>query len=127
MIDAGDRVVVLALLLGRGTGSGIEIELRAGYIWTWRGGMAVRLEAFKDHKTALEASGRHVITLKPVCRLQPDRESGALRVAGLLTDDHQKALPSPACLPTRKGTAGRPEGPASSRPAGFCSTEAKET
>ncbi|MDP9270731.1 MAG: nuclear transport factor 2 family protein [Chloroflexota bacterium] len=57
VIEAGDRVVVLALLRGRGTGSGIEIELRAGYIWTWRGRMAVRLEAFEDHKTALEAVG----------------------------------------------------------------------
>ena len=56
-IEAGDRVVVLAVLRGRGKGSGIEIELRAGYVWTMRGRQAVRLEAYGDHETALEAAG----------------------------------------------------------------------
>jgi ketosteroid isomerase-like protein len=57
VIEAENRVVVLAVLRGRGKGSGIEIELRAGYLWTLRGRKAVRLEAYADHKTALEAAG----------------------------------------------------------------------
>jgi ketosteroid isomerase-like protein len=57
LIEAGNRVVVLAVLRGRGKGSGIEIELRAGYVWTLRDRKAIRLEAYGDHKAALEAAG----------------------------------------------------------------------
>jgi ketosteroid isomerase-like protein len=57
VIDAGDRVVVLAIVRGRGKGSGIDMEWRMGYVWTMRNGKAVRVEAHKDQGAALEAAG----------------------------------------------------------------------
>jgi ketosteroid isomerase-like protein len=59
MLDAGDRVVVLATLHGRGRGSGAEIERRQGYIWTVRDGRATRFEWFNSPDEALRAAGLH--------------------------------------------------------------------
>jgi Ketosteroid isomerase-related protein len=56
-IDAGDRVVVLATLRGRGRGSGAEVERRQGYVWTIRDGKAIRFEWFTQQHQALEAAG----------------------------------------------------------------------
>lgn len=59
MLDAGDRVVVLATLHGRGRGSGADIERRQGYIWTIRDGKATRFEWFTTPDDALRAAGLH--------------------------------------------------------------------
>jgi uncharacterized protein len=59
MLDAGDRVVVLATLHGRGRGSGADLERRQGYIWTLRDGMATRFEWFTTPDDALRAAGLH--------------------------------------------------------------------
>lgn len=59
MLDAGDRVVVLATLHGRGRGSGAEVERRQGYVWTLRDGKAVRFEWFNSPDDALNAAGVH--------------------------------------------------------------------
>ena len=59
MLDAGDRVVVLATLRGRGRGSGADIERRQGYIWTIRDGKATRFEWFTTPEDALRAAGLH--------------------------------------------------------------------
>jgi ketosteroid isomerase-like protein len=56
-IDAGDDVVVIAKMLGRGSSSGVETERRQGYIWTVADGKAVRLRWFNDPAEALEAAG----------------------------------------------------------------------
>ena len=56
-IDAGDRVVVLATLRGRGRGSGAQVERRQGYVWTIRDGKAIRFEWFTEQHQALEAAG----------------------------------------------------------------------
>ena len=59
MLDAGDRVVVLATLHGRGRGSGADVERRQGYIWTLRDGKATRFEWFNTPGEALRAAGLH--------------------------------------------------------------------
>lgn len=56
-IDAGDRVVVLGTLRGRGRGSGAAVERRQGYVWTIRGGKAIRFEWFTEQQQALESAG----------------------------------------------------------------------
>jgi ketosteroid isomerase-like protein len=58
IIDAGgDDVVVIARITGKGRGSGMEIDLRQGYVWTIRDGQAVRFRWFNDPEQALQASG----------------------------------------------------------------------
>src|SRR6476620_8872292 len=42
VVDAGERVVVLATLHGRGRESGADVEIKLSYIWTIREGKAVR-------------------------------------------------------------------------------------
>jgi ketosteroid isomerase-like protein len=56
-IDAGDDVVVLARLTGRGRASGLDIDWRQGYIWTVEGGRGVRFRWFNTPEEALEAAG----------------------------------------------------------------------
>jgi uncharacterized protein len=56
-IDAGDEVVVIGTLRGKGRGSGIELERRQGYVWTIRDGKAVRFQWFNDPAQALQAAG----------------------------------------------------------------------
>jgi len=43
--------------VGRGRGSGIDLETRFGHVWTVREGRAVRWEVFRTHGEALEAVG----------------------------------------------------------------------
>jgi ketosteroid isomerase-like protein len=58
LIDAGgDEVVVIARVTGKGRGSGVEIDWRQGYVWTIRGGKAVRFRWFNDPEQALDAAG----------------------------------------------------------------------
>ena len=59
MLDAGDRVVVLATLHGRGRGSGAVVEVRQGYVWTLRDGKATRFQWFNTPDEALRAAGLH--------------------------------------------------------------------
>jgi len=55
--DAGDDVVVIVRLTGRGRGSGVGIDWRQGYIWTIRDGKAVRFRWFNTPEEALKAAG----------------------------------------------------------------------
>lgn len=59
MLDAGDQVVVLATLHGRGRGSGADVERRQGYVWTLRDGKVIRFEWFNNFDDALIAAGIH--------------------------------------------------------------------
>jgi ketosteroid isomerase-like protein len=55
-IDAGERVVVISRLLGRGRESGVEVGgSRTASIWTVRGGQVIHMEAFLDPQEALKA------------------------------------------------------------------------
>ena len=56
-VDVGDRVVVIGSAHGRGRGSGAEVEVRYGEIWTLRDGRVTRLEAGLDPEEALKAVG----------------------------------------------------------------------
>jgi ketosteroid isomerase-like protein len=57
-IDAGDRVVVIGRLVGKGKGSGVEVARPTGQVWTLRDGRVVRWEiGYTDLSQALEAVG----------------------------------------------------------------------
>jgi ketosteroid isomerase-like protein len=57
ILDAGERVVVLARFRVRGRGSGVSMERQQGYVWTLREGRAVRFEWYFGHEQALAAAG----------------------------------------------------------------------
>ena len=56
-IDAGEDIVVIGTIRGRGRGSGLETRWQQGYIWTVRDGKAVRFRWFSDPQQALTAAG----------------------------------------------------------------------
>jgi ketosteroid isomerase-like protein len=57
IIDAGERVVVIAVWRGLGKGSGVETETRQGLVWTLRDGRVISVVAYSDPARALEAAG----------------------------------------------------------------------
>lgn len=57
LVESGDRIVALNRTSGRGRGSGAEVELHPGHVWTLREGKGVRLQIFTDWDEALEAVG----------------------------------------------------------------------
>jgi ketosteroid isomerase-like protein len=58
LIDAGDKVVTLAIESGRGRGSGAEVQsARTAHVWTLRDGKAIRLDLYNDRADALKAVG----------------------------------------------------------------------
>jgi ketosteroid isomerase-like protein len=57
-IEAGNRILVLIHWTGRGKGSGVEIEGRGAHLWTFREGLVVGHETYRDRdeaRAALEA------------------------------------------------------------------------
>jgi ketosteroid isomerase-like protein len=57
LIDAGDKVVAVAQMVGAGPASGIAIEDRFAFVFTFKQGRAVREQAFRNKEEALEAAG----------------------------------------------------------------------
>jgi ketosteroid isomerase-like protein len=58
LIDAGERVVVIGRLVGKGKDSGARVERPTGQVWTIRDGLVVRWEiGFTDPNEALDAVG----------------------------------------------------------------------
>jgi ketosteroid isomerase-like protein len=58
LIDAGDHVIVVGTIRGRGRASGIEVELKGGAgLWTIRDGKVVRVAFFPTRAEALKAAG----------------------------------------------------------------------
>ncbi len=58
MLDAGDKVVTLAIEHGRGRASGATVEARrTAHVWTMRANKAIRVDLFLDRAQALEAAG----------------------------------------------------------------------
>jgi hypothetical protein len=55
--DLGDRVLGLGTLRVTGTGSGIETEVPAGIVVTFRNGLITHLKDYGDQDQALEAAG----------------------------------------------------------------------
>jgi ketosteroid isomerase-like protein len=61
VIEAGDSVVVVARQRGVGRESGLVAELEQRFqVWTFRGHMVIRFEAFRERAEALEAVGLRV-------------------------------------------------------------------
>jgi ketosteroid isomerase-like protein len=54
-IERGDRILVLIHWSGRGKGSGVEIEGRGGHLWTFREGLVVGHETYRDRDEARAA------------------------------------------------------------------------
>lgn len=57
LIDAGDDVVAVIRVAGRGRVSGLEVEYRPAGVWTIRDGRIVRVVWFVERADALEAAG----------------------------------------------------------------------
>jgi ketosteroid isomerase-like protein len=58
LLDAGDKVVTLAIEHGRGRASGATVEARrTAHVWTMRANKAIRLDLYLDRAQALEAAG----------------------------------------------------------------------
>jgi ketosteroid isomerase-like protein len=57
VIDAGDRVVVIAEWRGRGKASGVVTKWRYGGVWTLRDGKVTSIISYTDPAEALEAVG----------------------------------------------------------------------
>ena len=56
-IDAGDRVVVIEAIRGRGRTSSVPVETRSASIWTLRDGQIIHMRTSYDPQEALEAVG----------------------------------------------------------------------
>jgi ketosteroid isomerase-like protein len=57
VIEVGDRVVAMLHLVGRGFGSGIEMDETDAHIFTFRNGKIARWQNFNERSEALEAVG----------------------------------------------------------------------
>ena len=56
-IDAGDNVIAVMHLWGRGRRSGAPVETRQSHVWTLRGGKLWRLRVYDTRNEALKAVG----------------------------------------------------------------------
>ena len=56
-VDAGDQVVVVARLIGRGKKSGVEVTRTWAYVWTLRERKALRMDGYETRSEALKAVG----------------------------------------------------------------------
>jgi ketosteroid isomerase-like protein len=54
-LHEGDRFLVLIRWHGRGKESGVQTEAEGAHLWTFRGGLAVRFETYRDRAEAREA------------------------------------------------------------------------
>ena len=58
LLDAGDKVITLAIEHGRGKGSGATVEAhQTAHVWTMRANKAVRVDLYLDRAQALETVG----------------------------------------------------------------------
>jgi ketosteroid isomerase-like protein len=57
IVDAGDDVVAVHRISGRGRESGLVVDQRIPVVWTVRDGRVVRVRAYRDEAEALEAAG----------------------------------------------------------------------
>jgi ketosteroid isomerase-like protein len=57
MVDAGDRVVVVARQRGTSKATGLPVEMHFAQVWTVRDGRQTRMEMYADPDEALRAVG----------------------------------------------------------------------
>jgi ketosteroid isomerase-like protein len=55
--DLGDRVLAFMHEQASGATSGVDVELRPVFLYTFRGPAVIRVDAFLDREQALEAAG----------------------------------------------------------------------
>jgi ketosteroid isomerase-like protein len=55
MIESGDRILVLVRWKGHGKESGVEMEAPGAHLWTFRDGLVVRYQVFRDRDEARAA------------------------------------------------------------------------
>ncbi len=55
--DAGDVVVMLGRAVGRGVGSGADVEMPLGFVAEFRDGRIAKATAFSSHAEALACAG----------------------------------------------------------------------
>ncbi len=51
-IESGDRILALVRWKGRGKGSGIVMEASGAHLWTFRDGLVVRFDVYRDRDEA---------------------------------------------------------------------------
>lgn len=54
-LEAGEHVVVVTRIRGRGRGSGLEVDQRITLLWTLSDGRVTRVAGYRDRSEALEA------------------------------------------------------------------------
>jgi len=57
VVESKDRVVAVLHLVGRGVGSGIDLDETDGHVFAFRDGKITRWQNFLDRREALEAAG----------------------------------------------------------------------
>jgi uncharacterized protein len=57
LIDAGDNVIAVATIRGRGRTGGVPAELGFASVFEFRGGKLVRMDSFPDRASAVAAVG----------------------------------------------------------------------
>lgn len=55
LIESGDRILAMIRWKGRGKGSGVEMEAAGAHLWTFREGLVVRYEVYRDRDEAQAA------------------------------------------------------------------------
>ncbi len=55
--EHGDQVLALIRVRGRGRASGVEFDIRAATLWTFRVGRLIRGQVFPEREKGLEAAG----------------------------------------------------------------------
>jgi ketosteroid isomerase-like protein len=55
--EAGDRIVVIATIVGAGEASGTPAKLRFGQVWSFRDARVSRVDGYYEPSAALEAAG----------------------------------------------------------------------
>ena len=51
--DLGGQIVVFVKMVGRGSGSAINVEMENAHVWTMRDGRAAAIRAYSDRERAL--------------------------------------------------------------------------
>ena len=57
ILDAGEKVVVIQTICGRGRASGLEVQARGALVYTVTAGQIGSVEVYTDAEQALEAAG----------------------------------------------------------------------
>jgi ketosteroid isomerase-like protein len=56
LVDAGDQVIAVVRQRGKAKQGGPDVEMRFAMVWTFRDGLAVRMEMHASRNEALEAA-----------------------------------------------------------------------